>query len=290
MPSKAFRIIAFVFLILASASIALALTHKVRKGETLSQIANTYGVSMASLKAANNLANANKIRIGQILTIPEEGHAIGAYKVRKGDSLSSIAAQHGVSTRKLAVMNGIRNANKIRIGQTLKVPIEGSSELGKLSAADRRILEKINVKTSKWRHIILHHTATKNGTVAGFDKVHRRRGMENGLAYHFLIGNGQGMKDGELHVCDRWKRQIQGGHMSSAKLNEVSIGICLVGNFEKTKPSKKQLEKLEAVLAYLLENTRVRPNRITTHTLAHKNHTLCPGKYFPFEQIKRKFQ
>ena len=290
MVLRPFRKLALAFLLVASISIASALTHKVRKGDTLSRIANSYGVSMASLKAANNLANANKIRIGQVLTIPEGGHAIDSYTVRRGDSLSSIAAQHGVSTKKLAAMNGIRNANKIKIGQKLKVPIEGPIELGKLSIANRRILDGIDIKTSKWRHIILHHTATNNGTAAGFDKVHRRRGMENGLAYHFLIGNGRGMGDGELHICDRWKRQIQGGHMSSTKLNEISIGVCLVGNFEKSKPSEKQMEQLEAVLSYLLEKTRVPLNRITTHTLAHKNHTLCPGKYFPFERIKGKLR
>jgi len=290
MLHKVFRVLSFALLLSASVSIASALSHTVGKGDSLSKIATTYGVSISALKAANNIANANKIRIGQKLTIPAGGHSVASYTIRRGDSLSSIAAQHGISTKKLATMNGIRNANKIRIGQKLKVPITGSARLGLLSAANRRSLDRIGIRTSKWKHIILHHTATDVGSPARFEKEHRRRGMENGLAYHFLIGNGNGMADGELHICDRWKRQIQGGHMSSAALNEIAIGVCLVGNFEKTKPSKKQLEQLDAVLSYLMENTRVPGSKITTHTIAHKNHTLCPGKYFPFEQIKRKYR
>jgi len=289
MLRSALRKTTLALLLVVSISIANALTHKVRRGETLSEIARAYGVSTTSLKTANNLKDANQIRIGQSLSIPAGGHAVGAYTVRKGDSLSTIAAQHGISTRKLASMNGIRNANHIKVGQKLKVPVEGSSGLKQLSKKDKRALDSINIRRSKWKHIILHHTATANGTPSGFDKMHRKRGMENGLAYHFLIGNGNGMADGELYICDRWKQQIQGGHMASAKLNDMAIGICLVGNFEKTRPTTKQLAQLEGLIEYLIGQTRVPSNRITTHTLAHRNHTLCPGKYFPFEQIKRKF-
>lgn len=44
------------------------------------------------------------------------------YVVRRGDTLSKIASRHGLSTRRLASMNGIRRANSIRVGQRLKIP------------------------------------------------------------------------------------------------------------------------------------------------------------------------
>jgi len=112
--------------------------------------------------------------------------------------------------------------------------------------------------------------------------------MENGLAYHFVIGNGRGMGDGEVSIGDRWKRQIQGGHLSSYALNQISIGICLIGDFETTRPSRRQMDQLEALVRALMDKTGVPEHRVTTHTLIHPKHTLCPGKHFPTEQFRRK--
>ena len=45
------------------------------------------------------------------------------YKIQPGDSLSRIARQHGVTAEALALANGITNPNRIRVGQTLKIPL-----------------------------------------------------------------------------------------------------------------------------------------------------------------------
>ena len=45
------------------------------------------------------------------------------YKIQRGDSLSRIARQHGVTAEALALANGITNPNRIRVGQTLKIPL-----------------------------------------------------------------------------------------------------------------------------------------------------------------------
>ena len=122
------------------------------------------------------------------------------------------------------------------------------------------------------------------------DRVHREeRNMENGLAYHFVIGNGKGMGNGEIFIGDRWQKQINGGHLKSAWKNEISIGICLVGNFENQAPSKSQLDALEGLIRYLMKRTEVHHTGITTHTLIHPNHTLCPGRHFPAESFLSKF-
>jgi hypothetical protein len=42
------------------------------------------------------------------------------------------------------------------------------------------------------------YSAIKDGNAASYDRAHRRRGMENGLAYHFVIGNGVDSGDGEI--------------------------------------------------------------------------------------------
>ncbi|HHT9113865.1 MAG TPA: hypothetical protein ACFYD0_11140, partial [Candidatus Wunengus sp. YC65] len=52
-----------------------------------------------------------------------------------------------------------------------------------------------------WRYIVVHHSATSSGNAAEFDKYHRRKkGWENGLGYHFVIGNGNGTPDGKIEI------------------------------------------------------------------------------------------
>lgn len=107
--------------------------------------------------------------------------------------------------------------------------------------------EALNVAkfdASRWKHLIVHHSATPNGNAAKFDAYHRHeRRMENGLAYHFLIGNGTDSGDGEIEIGPRWTKQLRGGHVSSLAYNENSIGVCLIGNFEKQRPTERHTHR-----------------------------------------------
>ncbi len=153
-----------------------------------------------------------------------------------------------------------------------------------LGSAVRRQLDSIYVGKS-WKHIVIHHTATPSATAKGIDRFHReKRRMENGMAYHFLIGNGKGMGDGEVYVGERWRRQIQGGHLASEALNQSSIGICLVGNFEKQPPTSRQMESLRALIGKLRQTTRLPASAVTTHRGIHPRHTSCPGRHFHLER------
>lgn len=101
--------------------------HIVRKGETLSQIARYFGVSVAALAQANGISNPSYIYVGQHLYIPASGGVgsvgcAGRYIVRPGDKLSVLAAYFGVSTAALASINGIANPSYIYVGQKLCVP------------------------------------------------------------------------------------------------------------------------------------------------------------------------
>ncbi|MBD5781592.1 LysM peptidoglycan-binding domain-containing protein [Pelagicoccus sp. NFK12] len=280
--------------------------YKIRNGDNLSDIAKEHGVSLRALTALNAIGNANRIRVGQIIKIPLEGDAATTassaaaapaqtyieYKVRSGDSLSDIATKYGVSLNTLTNLNSIRRANRIKIGQVIKIPVAPGTVIPQgpqLDSSDLATLNRIRAKSNQWKHIVIHHSATRVGSAKGMDNYHRNeRRMENGLAYHFVIGNGRGMKDGELYIGDRWKKQIHGGHVSSYALNQISIGICLVGDFSKTRPTTKQMETLEALVEYLMDKAQLSASRVTTHTLIHPKHTQCPGKYFPTESFKAK--
>lgn len=95
--------------------------YKVVPGDTLSAIAHRFGVTVEYLATTNHIANPNLIFPGQVLYV---GSPVvkGYYTVRKGDTLTSIAAKYGTSWSKLALYNGIANPNLIYIGQVIRIP------------------------------------------------------------------------------------------------------------------------------------------------------------------------
>jgi membrane-bound lytic murein transglycosylase D len=108
--------------------------YRVKKGDTLASISKSYGVSVGSIQSANNL-NGSTIRYGQVLTIPgspgvayaSSGHrSRKKYKVRPGDTLSSVAQKNGVGISSLKSANNIRGS-EIRSGEVLVIPGGGSS-------------------------------------------------------------------------------------------------------------------------------------------------------------------
>ena len=95
----------------------------VQSGQTLSDIADRYGVSMNSLMRLNGIRNSDHVEAGQTLRLPESVSAgKGRHSVQSGDTLSGIAAQYRVSERQLMALNGLSSADHVEIGQTLKLP------------------------------------------------------------------------------------------------------------------------------------------------------------------------
>tara|TARA_B100000212_G_scaffold333689_1_gene303489 strand:+ start:51626 stop:52504 length:879 start_codon:yes stop_codon:yes gene_type:complete len=283
----------FLLVLIAATTASLeGIVHVVKKGENLTIISKAYNVSVAELKKVNNIENADNISIGQKLEIPGTALRFVDYKIRHGDSLSSIAARHGVKAKEIAAFNGIRDFNKIRAGQVIKVPAttrEAARKYSSLPWNTRNALAKIPVKKSQWKTIVIHHSGTVADRAKNIDRFHREeRNMENGIAYHFVIENGtRGTENGDIYISERWKKQLHGGHMKLWAHNQIAIGICLIGNFEKSRPKAKQMEQLEALIDYLQERAGIPGKAVTTHTLMHPNHTLCPGKLFPTSQLKR---
>lgn len=95
--------------------------YVVQSGDTLSEIAEKYGVTCKEIANHNDIVDLNKIQIGQKIYIPQEVKQ-DMYIVQSGDTLSEIALQFGVSVETLKKINGISNPNLIYAGQILKLP------------------------------------------------------------------------------------------------------------------------------------------------------------------------
>ena len=140
---------------------------------------------------------------------------------------------------------------------------------------------------TRWKYIVIHHSATKQGNAAIFDNYHRNeKGMRDGLAYHFVIGNGAKSKDGQVETGRRWEKQISGAHCYDNRMNQESVGICLVGNFDQSKPTAKQMEALLKLISDLQKQYRIPKSNILLHKEVDKKQTNCPGKNFPANKIR----
>jgi LysM repeat protein len=262
-------------------------SHVVRVGETLDGIARRYGVRVSAIVAVNNLERPDILRVGQTLKIPaREAPSHKRYIVEEGDTLGSIARDHGVSPDAIMRLNNLNDPNRLRAGQIIEIPLEGKPlppvVRHRLPSALKSELDHIPVRPGRWRYIVIHHSATDRGNAKILDHYHRhRRKMANGLAYHFVIGNGRGMRDGEIAIGHRWRAQLKGGHLASDALNDVSIGVCLVGNYEKERPTPAQMRSLYALTGYLLQRTRAPSTAVRTHRQINTKPTACPGRNFP---------
>ncbi|MEC8655308.1 MAG: LysM peptidoglycan-binding domain-containing protein [Verrucomicrobiota bacterium] len=282
----------FLFMILALAfgeAMQAEVVHQVRPNETLGGIARKYGVSVSALQAHNGIANPNLLFVGKKLKIPSSGASEVTYEVKKGDSLGGIASRFGVKVSTLTLVNKITRPDLIRVGQKLIIPIKaGSAKPASqiLSSTVRRSLDAIRPKSGKWTRIVIHHSATPTDDAMNMHRVHKARGMKNGLAYHFVISNGsRKATDGEIFMGGRWKDQLDGGHMKSQSYNRTSIGICLIGNFELRAPTNQQMKSLEGLCKYLMKRCGIPADKVTTHKILHRNHTKCPGKYFSLPSL-----
>lgn len=147
-----------------------------------------------------------------------------------------------------------------------------------------------STKERDWKYIVLHHTASNTGSVESIHESHLKRKDANGnpwlgIGYHFVIGNGSGMTDGEIEPTFRWKQQMQGAHAGSSDpiYNQQGIGIVLVGNFENQPPTAKQLIALKDLVRTLKTNYRVSAQNIIGHKDVRA--TECPGKLFPMAEV-----
>ncbi|MDX7992675.1 murein transglycosylase D [Xenorhabdus sp. Reich] len=77
--------------------------YTVRSGDTLSAIAKRFNTTHRELQRLNSLKTADRLKIGQVLKIDNNGPV--TYRVRKGDSFSSIAKYHGVNLNDLISWN-----------------------------------------------------------------------------------------------------------------------------------------------------------------------------------------
>lgn len=123
--------------------------------------------------------------------------------------------------------------------------------------------------------VVLHHSATESGSPKAFADYHVRHNRWPGIGYHFVVGQkGEAWQTNDLTTISY--------HASG--WNARSIGVCLVGNFDKQKLEGQQKNTLLALLAHLKD---MGVKRLVGHreTGAKKS---CPGLNVDMEALREE--
>ena len=145
----------------AAPTVVAATTYIVRPGDTLSAIAARHGTTVSAIASANGIADPDRIRIGQLLRIPDTaaglpGYTAGTpdldrYTVERGDHLASIGRRFGVDISTLARANGLNANAPLRAGSVLEIPgrLERMNALLTRIAAEQGVDAKL-VRAVAW--------------------------------------------------------------------------------------------------------------------------------------------
>jgi N-acetyl-anhydromuramyl-L-alanine amidase AmpD len=147
---------------------------------------------------------------------------------------------------------------------------------------------KPTVAAREWNSIVIHHTATTRGDVASIHDSHLKNKDGSGKAwlgigYHFVIGNGNGMGDGEIEPTFRWREQMHGAHAGNQEHNQHGIGIAMIGDFNEGPPSPAQLSAIKRLVGVLKAEYGIGSDQVIGHSDIKA--TDCPGKHFPMAEV-----
>lgn len=157
------------------------------------------------------------------------------------------------------------------------------------------------IDRTRWNAIVIHHSATPAGDAASIARMHAAAGLD-GLGYHFVIGNGQGLPDGYVEAGPRWNRQQPGAHViasptpasgvstvarraaSADDLNRHAIGICLIGNGDRRPFTDRQMHELAALVRRIQGALDIPSERVFLHSDVAG--TTSPGRFFPVSSFE----
>lgn len=103
--------------------------YKIKSGDSLYKIANKNNTTVHKLRKVNQLKKGEILKVGKVIKVPKVVPASKAkpiattkYRIKKGDTLSSIARTHRTTISKIRKVNGLEKNAVLRIGNVLKVP------------------------------------------------------------------------------------------------------------------------------------------------------------------------
>jgi len=147
-----------------------------------------------------------------------------------------------------------------------------------------------SVDRARWQSIVIHHTDSAFATPETLANQHAKLGFRS-MGHHFVIGNGRGLGDGEIHIGQRWLNQQAGAHVigRDTKANwftQHSISICLVGDGDSEAFTQAQMVQLSQLVSALCAELNITPEQVKLHRDIAV--TSDPGRMFPEAWLRQR--
>lgn len=166
-------------------------------------------------------------------------------------------------------------------------PLTNLTTLGDVAEGHDSVFDlAVPLDHDRWESIVIHHLGEPFGTPESIHRQHIQFGYQ-GLGYHFLIGNGNGLGDGEIHAGFRWDHQLAGAHVvgeAGAHYNSHAVGICLVGNGERRPFTERQMTHLIRLVQRLQQELGIPRASVQLHSDLTEG-INSPGRYFSASQL-----
>ena len=178
----------------------------------------------------------------------------------------------------LFLQTGAKNVQSSLLLTTL-APVEDRPEIDPVFATI--------TEASKWTSIVIHHLGQPAGDVETIGRDHRNAGLQ-GLGFHFLVGNGNGLGDGDVQMGYRWLSQVTAARpadITPSNWSDGTISICLVGNGNRRPFTEKQTVHLWHLVQRLQQELSIPASQVFLgRELGTQNDS--PGEFFAEAQFR----
>ena len=139
---------------------------------------------------------------------------------------------------------------------------------------------RVPVAAGKWQYIYIHHSRTPGGTATTVATD------EGGPSDHFVIGNGDGLVDGEVQLTQQWTQQLSISHPPGGvtHIDPACISVCLIGDFDRTRPTATQTRRLTELVAALQTRFHIPASHVLTVDQAASSAGI--GRRFPLASLQ----
>jgi soluble lytic murein transglycosylase-like protein len=247
-------------LVAATASSAHS-RHQVQAGETLSELAIRFGTTVRRLARINRLRDPDHLLAGSTLLIPSSpGRAFVRYRVRRGDTVTTIAARYGTTVAAIVRANRLDNPGVIYAGSSLLVP----AQMQRARVADRQAV------------------------LRAIDQWARRYGIDRHLA-RAVAWMESGFKPGAVSPAGAWgvmqvmpatwkfvENRVLGVRAPRTTNGNIRVGIAYLSHLLRVFGGNKRL----AVAAYFQGPTSVRSKGMHPRTRAYVADVLALEQRF----------